>query len=164
LNFTSGGNLASVRDELNSSEVKSFVLRAESGQVLSVQIWSPNGDVFLGISSSDGKELLNTSAKAIRWTGAVSNGQDYIFTVIATGGGAVLDPKNRELMAKSGAIICLEAKVDTIYRRLIADTSSPGPLRPLLSGENPLQRIEQLKQSRQPYYSIANGKAITGCC
>ncbi len=38
--------------------------------------------------------------------------------VIATGGGAILDPQNRILMRRSGAVVCLEANPGTIYRRL----------------------------------------------
>jgi hypothetical protein len=54
--------------------------------VLSVEVWSPNGDVYLSINGNDGKELLGTSAKAVRWTGAVPSSQDYTFTVTNTGG------------------------------------------------------------------------------
>jgi hypothetical protein len=86
LNIEAGGNLASVRGEMNAGAVNSYLLKANAGQVLSVDIWSPNGDVYLSIVSSDGKELLSSSAKAIRWTGAAPSSQDYTFTVTATGG------------------------------------------------------------------------------
>jgi hypothetical protein len=86
LNIEAGGNLASVRGEMNGGAVNSYLLKANAGQVLSVDVWSPNGDVYLSIISGDGKELLNPSAKAIRWTGAAPSSQDYTFTVSATGG------------------------------------------------------------------------------
>jgi hypothetical protein len=86
LTFESGGNLASARGEMNAGAVNSYVLKAEAGQVLSVDVWSPNGDVYLSITSSDGKELLGTTSKATRWTGAVPTSQEYTFTVTATGG------------------------------------------------------------------------------
>jgi hypothetical protein len=86
LNIEAGGNLASVRGEMNAGAVNSYLFKANAGQVLSVDVWSPNGDVYLSIVSSDGKELLSSSAKAIRWTGAAPSSQDYTFTVTATGG------------------------------------------------------------------------------
>ena len=78
--------------------------------------------------------------------------------VIASGGGAILDAENREMFRRSGAVICLEARPETIYRRLIQDTeynASP-VVRPLLAGDHPLQRIESLKASRQHYYDMAD--------
>jgi 3-dehydroquinate synthase len=76
-------------------------------------------------------------------------------SVIAIGGGAIVDHQNYELLAKSGLIICLEARPETIYQRLFPEiTCESGPeARPLLADDNPLERITQLKASRQPYYA-----------
>jgi len=76
-------------------------------------------------------------------------------TVIAIGGGAIVDPQNYELLAKSGLIVCLEAKAETIYERLFREAaySHETEVRPLLSADNPLERIRELKASRQPYYA-----------
>ncbi|MCL0103736.1 shikimate kinase, partial [Dehalococcoidia bacterium] len=41
--------------------------------------------------------------------------------VIATGGGIILAAENRELMKKSGVVVCLQAEPDTIYNRLLID-------------------------------------------
>jgi len=78
--------------------------------------------------------------------------------VIAIGGGAIVDPQNYELLAKTGLIVCLEAKPETIYERLFREAaSSPDrEVRPLLAVDNPLGRIRQLKASRQPYYAKAD--------
>jgi 3-dehydroquinate synthase len=76
--------------------------------------------------------------------------------VIATGGGAILDPKNRELLVQSGVVICLEAKPQTIYQRLLAAQKANSVIRPLLATDEPLKRIELLKMSRQPYYAMAD--------
>jgi 3-dehydroquinate synthase len=75
--------------------------------------------------------------------------------VIAIGGGAIVDPQNYELLAKTGLIMCLEAKPETIYERLFREAaSSPETeVRPLLATDNPLERIRQLKASRQSYYA-----------
>jgi len=76
-------------------------------------------------------------------------------TVIAVGGGAIVDPQNYELLARTGLIICLEAKPETIYERLFREAadSPETEVRPLLTTDNPLEHIRQLKASRQPYYA-----------
>jgi len=76
-------------------------------------------------------------------------------SVMAIGGGALVDSQNFELLARNGLIICLEAKPETIYQRLFQDAAygSETEIRPLLSNNNPLERITQLKASRQPYYA-----------
>jgi len=76
-------------------------------------------------------------------------------TVIAIGGGAIVDPQNYELLAKTGLIVCLEAKPETIYERLFREAacSPETEVRPLLANDNPMERIRQLKASRQPYYA-----------
>jgi len=78
--------------------------------------------------------------------------------VIAIGGGAIVDPQNYELLARTGLIVCLEAKPETIYERLFREAAcSPGTeVRPLLAVDNPLERIRQLKASRQSYYAKAD--------
>jgi 3-dehydroquinate synthase len=79
-------------------------------------------------------------------------------TVIAIGGGAIVDPQNYELLAKTGLIVCLEAKPETIYERLFREAarSPETEVRPLLAVDNPLERIRQLKASRQPHYAKAD--------
>jgi len=72
--------------------------------------------------------------------------------VIATGGGAIVDPQNHAQLARNGFIVCLDAKPETIYQRLFQEGSHGSEIRPLLKGDNPLERIRQLKAQRQPYY------------
>ena len=67
--------------------------------------------------------------------------------VIATGGGALVDPHNRELMAANGYLICLDCEVDELFRRLEGDDS-----RPMLWDENPQRRLVELYRSRRPAY------------
>jgi shikimate kinase/3-dehydroquinate synthase len=76
--------------------------------------------------------------------------------VIATGGGAVIDPNNRVLMRRSGVVVCLEANPGTIYQRLPKEEESPTAVRPLLAMSDPMERIVELKQSRQAYYAMAD--------
>ena len=82
-------------------------------------------------------------------------------TVIAIGGGAIVDQRNRELFAGSGVVICLEAKPQTIYERLRTNQKTSNVVRPLLAVADPLERITQLKASRQPYYATADWSVYT---
>ena len=78
--------------------------------------------------------------------------------VISTGGGAIVDPVNREVMDKAGLLVCLEALPDTIYRRLRheQESSEEAVVRPLLEGPDPMERIRLLKDQRQPAYAQAH--------
>jgi shikimate kinase/3-dehydroquinate synthase len=68
--------------------------------------------------------------------------------VIAAGGGAVLNPENREALAAGGTVICLEATPDIIARRLAG-----GDGRPLLSGVSRQDRIAELLAQRASVYA-----------
>jgi len=78
--------------------------------------------------------------------------------VIAAGGGAVMLDENRDLMAETGHVVCLEAKPRAIYERLhraqAEGTSSVADV--LLKGDDPVRRIAMFKEIRQPYYAIAD--------
>ena len=76
--------------------------------------------------------------------------------VVSTGGGAVVDPENREFMLKQGVVVCLDALPETIYERLMGVDAGRAAVRPLLSGPEPLERIKALKAGRHEYYSSAH--------
>ncbi|MFZ1466348.1 MAG: shikimate kinase, partial [Anaerolineae bacterium] len=67
--------------------------------------------------------------------------------VIATGGGALVNPANREALLATGAVICLQADADEVLRRVGSNGT-----RPLLNVENPRQHIEHLLTQRAPAY------------
>lgn len=74
--------------------------------------------------------------------------------VIGTGGGSFVEPENREMLLTAGLVVCLEAEPQVILQRL---TSLPDAVvRPLLQGENALQRITELKNARQECYNMAH--------
>ncbi len=80
--------------------------------------------------------------------------------IVATGGGIVLDPANREVMQRTGAVISLEAQPSTILARMQADESDATE-RPLLAAGDSLGRIAALKSSRQAVYAIADSTVNT---
>jgi 3-dehydroquinate synthase len=74
--------------------------------------------------------------------------------VVSTGGGMVMDERNRRLMETNGVVVCLEAGLGAIQRRLLAQD---GPvIRPMLTDPDPLRRIGALKAERQVGYARAH--------
>jgi shikimate kinase len=67
--------------------------------------------------------------------------------VLATGGGAVLDPRNREHLKNRGFVIYLHALPPVLWQRTRTDKS-----RPLLQDGDPRERLEALYASRDPLY------------
>lgn len=73
--------------------------------------------------------------------------------VISVGGGAVLDPDSRREMRDGNLVVLLDAPVDILYRRLAAHVSAEP--RPLLEGDDPLERMRSLKAERESIYAEA---------
>ncbi len=67
--------------------------------------------------------------------------------VLATGGGAILHPENRQYLKKRGTVIYLRASVDSILQRTSNDKN-----RPLLQTADPRRRLEELTAQREPLY------------
>ncbi|MFL6635767.1 MAG: bifunctional shikimate kinase/3-dehydroquinate synthase AroKB [Massilia sp.] len=67
--------------------------------------------------------------------------------VLATGGGAVLDPASRALLAERGTVIYLRASVSSILLRTAHDKN-----RPLLQTADPRRKLEDLTAQREPLY------------
>lgn len=67
--------------------------------------------------------------------------------ILATGGGAILDPENREHLTSRGTVVYLHASVAQQLRRTGHDRN-----RPLLQTDNPRARLEELMAIREPLY------------
>lgn len=67
--------------------------------------------------------------------------------VIATGGGAILNPDTRQLLHQSGWVVYLNVPPRQLYERTKHDRS-----RPLLQVENPLKKLEELHAARDSLY------------
>jgi shikimate kinase len=70
--------------------------------------------------------------------------------VVATGGGVVLAPANRELLRRAGFVVWLRADASTIWERMQADPTT-AERRPAL-GVGGLAEVEQLLRRREPLY------------
>jgi shikimate kinase len=88
-------------------------------------------------------------ARERRWIERASRLDD---AVIATGGGAVVDPQSRRAMHACGTLVCLSADVDTILRRLGSAAN-----RPLVADPARREaRIRELLRDRAGAYADAD--------
>ena len=67
--------------------------------------------------------------------------------VLATGGGAVLDEQNRRLLSSRGFVVYLQCTPEQQYERTFRDRN-----RPLLQTDDPLEKLKELMEQREPYY------------
>jgi shikimate kinase len=74
--------------------------------------------------------------------------------VIATGGGAPIDPVGRSAIFDGNVVVLLDASPEAIFERLTRSAS--GEHRPMLDSAEPLERIRSLKQQRDPIYRQAH--------
>ena len=78
--------------------------------------------------------------------------------VLATGGGAVLNPESRRRLAACGTVVYLHARPADLYERVRHDKN-----RPLLASADPLGKLESLYAERDPLYrEIADVVVDTG--
>jgi len=78
--------------------------------------------------------------------------------VLATGGGAVLDERNRARLAARGTVVYLHACAQDLYLRVRHDKN-----RPLLATPDPRTKLETLYAERDPLYrQIADLVVETG--
>ncbi|MBP0713568.1 shikimate kinase [Burkholderia sola] len=68
--------------------------------------------------------------------------------VVATGGGAVLNPRTRARLSERGSVIYLHADPDVLWRR----TRDDARCRPLLQAGEPRQTLAALYRMRDPLY------------
>lgn len=67
--------------------------------------------------------------------------------VLATGGGAVLNPETRKTLKNRGIVIYLRASVEDLWQRTRHDRN-----RPLLQTDDPRAKLSQLFEQRDPLY------------
>ena len=77
--------------------------------------------------------------------------------VLATGGGAVLDPGNRAVLAERGVVVYLNVPTQVLWERTRHDRN-----RPLLQVANPRERIETLYRERDPLYRAVADVVVDG--
>ncbi|HLO35702.1 MAG TPA: shikimate kinase, partial [Candidatus Deferrimicrobium sp.] len=73
-------------------------------------------------------------------------------TVVATGGGAVVDPRNRWALYRGRVPVWLDVRPEVLAQRL---RRSPN-VRPLIAGRDPMGAIRDLARDRERFYSAAH--------
>lgn len=77
--------------------------------------------------------------------------------VLATGGGVVLNPMNRQRLRDSGWVVYLDVPPRLLYERTKHDRN-----RPLLRVPDPLAKLEELHAARDPLYREAAHLVVDG--
>lgn len=75
--------------------------------------------------------------------------------VLATGGGAVLKPENRDLLRGNGIVVYLKSSPELLLQRTKGDKR-----RPLLQAEDRMAQIVDLLNVREPLYSSSAHEII----
>lgn len=70
--------------------------------------------------------------------------------IFSAGGGTPLKAENRRLLRELGTVVYLKVSAETVYERLKGDTT-----RPLLRGDDPLEKIRTLLREREERYRDA---------
>ena len=71
--------------------------------------------------------------------------------VLATGGGAFMNPETRQLLLERTIAVWLKADIELLARRVARKTD-----RPLLQGKDPREVLEALAKVREPVYAEAH--------
>jgi shikimate kinase len=106
---------------------------------------SAQGKSISDIFAEEGEERFRE-----RETGALQGLIDSTSIVLATGGGAVLRPENREILRKIGTTVWLHADPEILFERATRNRK-----RPLLEVENPRTTFNTLLESRLRIYEAA---------
>ena len=104
------------------------------------------GKTISAMFAEEGEEYFrNAETELLRKLSTEAEG-----LVLATGGGMPMREENAELLREIGAVVFLEAKIETILERLQNDTG-----RPLADGEDREKRLRPLYEKRLPVYREA---------
>lgn len=71
--------------------------------------------------------------------------------VIATGGGVILRPENRDLLRSSGFVVWLTAEPELLWQRIQFDPTT-GDRRPNLTATGGLDEVQAVLANREPLY------------
>ncbi|MCR5877131.1 shikimate kinase [Phenylobacterium sp. J367] len=77
--------------------------------------------------------------------------------VLATGGGAFMNPETRALIKSKAVSVWLKADLELLARRIARKDT-----RPLVAGKNPLTVLKDLAETRYPVYAEADIAVETG--
>jgi len=135
-----GGGKSTVGRQLAKRIGARFV---DSDAVLEERIGMPIRQFF----DLNGEAAFRDQEEAVIDEMTMPQPEDQGSLVLATGGGALLRPANRERLKQRTTVIYLRSTPDELYRRLKHDTQ-----RPLLQVADPLAKLRELHEQRHPLY------------
>ncbi len=86
----------------------------------------------------------------------IEHGHPAARTLVACGGGLVVQPGMLERLQSRGVVVCLHASLDTILERTARHRN-----RPLLEVADPAERIRTLYAAREPIYKQSGTVILT---
>jgi 3-dehydroquinate synthetase/shikimate kinase len=109
------------------------------------------GRAIPDIFAEDGEAAFRAlERRAVAALGPADSASD-VRRVIATGGGAVVDPRNRWSLYRGRATVWLDGRPEVLAQRL---RRSPN-VRPLVQGRDPIGTIRDLAARRERFYAAA---------
>ena len=112
----------------------------DTDKIIENEAGMPIAEIFLQKGEADfrnrEKNLIKTLSQSTR-------------TVVALGGGTLVDPENRERVEQDGPVVCLMCEPEVILQRMGDELNA----RPLLAGSGPLERLKSLLAKRAALYA-----------
>ncbi len=130
-----------VANRLGKTFVETDAIIEKSAKKVITKIFSEDGEIRF-------REL---EIAAIKQAASMEN------AVFSLGGGAVLNMINVLYMRQSSIVICLVAKPEILFKRLVNEEREK---RPLLAKPDPKAEIERLLNARAPFYAAATDLVI----
>jgi shikimate kinase len=115
------------------------------------EIERQRGKTIPEIFASDGEAAFRVMEREF-----IDHGHPAERTVVACGGGLVVQPGMLALLKTKGVVVCLHASLETILARTARHQH-----RPLLVAENPEERIRTLYAAREPVYKQSGTVILT---
>ncbi|MEZ4682640.1 MAG: META domain-containing protein [Caldilineaceae bacterium] len=85
INFGPGETSAAINGSIGERETDFYVLSAQEGQIMSVEITSPNNDVLLTVVGADGTPYKRYQNGPPSWTFTLPATQDYYIEAVSVG-------------------------------------------------------------------------------
>jgi peptidoglycan/xylan/chitin deacetylase (PgdA/CDA1 family) len=72
-------------EQITAGEIQEYLLEATAGEILTVAVVSPAGNIHLAVSGVDGDHpLVSATSRVARWSGVVPTTQNYLIQVIGS--------------------------------------------------------------------------------
>ncbi len=110
------------------------------------------GKPIPAIFADDGEGAFRRAERAAVASLGPADPSAELRTVVATGGGAVVDPRNRWALYRGRIPLWLDVRPEVLAQRL---RRSP-TVRPLITGRDPMGAIRDLARDRERFYSAAH--------